>query len=166
MAGSQPVLASANPYITTFDAARYFDATSPQTKFLKYFIDLCYVTGDKQIRDYPGSQFNWCTQVKANAPASNPMKYNDIRSPFKGTTRNMSPNRLLVRNLGPATVFYSDSYGNNLTPDKTKCGPNKDGVGCIKQFIDVGEVVDCGADVFLPNKNWGEGNGAAVHAPN
>jgi hypothetical protein len=162
---SQQVFAFANPYMTTFDAARYYDATSPGTMFLKYFIDLCYKTGDKQIRERPGSANAWCTKVKQMAPASNPMQFDDVRSPFKGTQRNISPNRLTVNNPGPATIFYSDSYGENLTTDPKTCGINRDGKDCLKQFIGIGKVDDCGADVFLPNTDWGEGY-PSIHAPN
>jgi hypothetical protein len=162
----QSVSAFANPYMTTFDAARYYDATSPETKFSKYFIDLCYATGSRQVRESPDNPNKQCTKVRNASPdRPNRMTFDDTRSPFKGTTRNISPNRLTVNNPGPATVFYSDTYGNDLVADPSVCGAKKDGKNCLKQFIGIGTVEDCGADIFLPTKDWGEGF-PSIHAPN
>ena len=162
----QNVRVGFNPYMRTFDAIRYYDSTSPDTKFVKYFVDLCYVKGEREYRTPDHDQLKWCDKVRELSETTNngqPIAFDDLRSPWKGTIRNMSPNRLTQSNPGPIRVFYSDTYGENMTTDPSTCGRNMNGVGCIKQFVNVGEVADCGADLFLPTKDWGV---ESTHSPN
>lgn len=134
---------SFNPYFEVGNPSRLFDPAAPNR--LGRLIDLCY--GAKALDGF------FCDGVRAKAPGG--MGFDDPRSPFRGTNRNLRFSGMLVRNAGGPTRWYSDAFGEQLqlAPDPAR------GI-VIEQYIGSTDGLLAGPN--LPSVH----DHAGVHAPN
>jgi hypothetical protein len=133
------------PYFEVGNPSRFFDPAAPNR--IGRHVDLCY--GPKALTGFT------CDGVRNLEPSG--LQYDDPRSPFKGTERNLRFAGLTLENAGGPSRWYSDVFGENLqaTPDTAK------GIS-LEQFI--GSVTNskwAGAG-SIPSRHDHPG----VHAPN
>ncbi len=114
-------LAAFNPYFQVFRPSRYFDAAV--TGVVGRPTALCAMSnGDRQARS---SECNGLTSMVNGSLLS--VDFDDPRSGFNGSRRQVDINDNVLRNAGGATVWYSDPFGRNA---RTTSFP-----GSIRQII-------------------------------
>jgi hypothetical protein len=152
---------SFGPYFDAYNPARLHDHTAPD--MMAHTIDYCYRTNTTR------SNTQACDAVRGLGQT---IAWDDPRSPFNGTDRNVSPKGFLLFNdSGKSTTFYTDAYGQRSS--------NQAFAGSIKQFAaTVKASVEGTMYGAIPNgdgtfKAGGFGNqfrrnynAKGVHAPN
>lgn len=142
-AQSGRTLASFNPYFQVMDPSRFFDPTA--TGNVGRPIDLC-------------SQAGVAGQDRCEGVSpTEPMAWNDVRSPFKGTRRFVDVNSNRVRNEDGGVWWYTNPLGRNGQPFPFP--------GSIRQWV--AQVNNSGVDLHGPvigkNRDY---DAVGVHAPN
>jgi len=133
---------SFNPYFQVMDPSRFFDGTGSPS--LARPIDLCYVDG---VRG----------EDRCEGLPSEPIAWNDVRSPFKGVRRFVDINGNNIRNADGPNVWYTDAFGRN---GRTEPFP-----GSIRQWVATrdNEGLDLHGPVIGRDRSY---DAVGVHAPN
>jgi hypothetical protein len=135
-------LASINPYFQVMDPSRFYDGGAPAG--LARPIDLCYqagIQGEDRCEGLP----------------TDPLSWDDPRSPFKGVRRFVDVNSNRINNAEGPSVWYTDALGRN---GRTEPFP-----GSIRQWIAAydNQNYDLHGPVIGRTRDY---DGPGVHAPN
>lgn len=142
-----------DPHFAVFNPSRYHDPA--QGTFLQRAIDLCYErigTGSTQKRAR-GGECDWGTNGGALK-----LSWDDARSPFNGTHREVYFNQTALSNANGPTIWYTDPFGGNASTQPF--------VGAIRQrvaSVSNHRPWPLESQAAGATRNYG-GNG--VHAPN
>jgi ricin-type beta-trefoil lectin protein len=137
-----------NPYLIVSNPSRYYDPAKPG--MIGRNIDLCY----------QGAKGAPCDTVRAlTAKSGQQIPWDSVQSPLNGARRHLDPNRFVVQNTGPTTL-YTDVFGTRFS---TTTFP-----GAIEQFISGNQTANAESqgDIFIPFKNFAANAADGIHAPN
>jgi hypothetical protein len=135
-----------NPYFEVANPSRFFDNNAENR--LARLIDLCY--GTKALAGFK------CDGLRQQAPSG--MRFDDVRSPFNGSERNLRFAGVTIENAGGPTNWYTDALGEHL---QTQPDPAKGIV--LQQFI---ASVDNGKFAGGPSIPSNHSKHPGLHAPN
>ncbi|GIE99974.1 RICIN domain-containing protein [Paractinoplanes rishiriensis] len=137
-----------NPYLIVSNPSRYYDPALPGK--IGRNIDLCY----------QGARGAACDTVRAlTAKSGEQVAWDSPQSPLNGARRHLDPNRFVVQNTGPTTL-YTDVFGRRFS---TTTFP-----GAIEQFISGNQTANAESqgDIFIPFKNFAANPADAIRSPN
>lgn len=146
-------LAYFDPHFAVFNPARYADPSQPTR--LRHTMDLCYerIGSGSTQRRARGGACDWGTNYGQLR-----LRWDDPRSPFTGTHREVYLNQTSLDNAGGPTVWYTDAYGGRASATPFP--------GAIRQWVAAvrnQRPWPLASQAFGANRPYG---GAGVHAPN
>ena len=165
-------LSAFDPQFTVYSPSRYFNPEALDG--ISRSIDICYIGLDVAglliddparagsiVRQERGVE---CSSVAPNGPATpriSRIAFDDPRSPFNGCQREVSIIASTVRNIGGATIWYTNPFGGDA---QTTAFP-----GAVKQHV---SATDNTTQGIVPAARTFGGElsncapGAGIHAPN
>jgi hypothetical protein len=103
-------LAYWDPHFAVFDPARYFDPARPAG--LARTVDLCW----ERTADGRRAAGSACDVATAYGRRAAPLAFDDPRSPFAGTRREVYFNQTTVANRNGPRRWWTDPYGRRASP--------------------------------------------------
>ncbi len=143
-------IAASNGSWEVLDAIRYYNPASPT--MISYTADTCYETLPDGRRTRGGT-----CDAMTNYGAIKGITWDDRRSAYQGRVRGQYVNYHRINNAGGPTVWYTDPFGRNASPNYFP--------GSIKQVVSSVNLPQFSSDPRIVQRENDDGNGT-VHAPN